>query len=80
MSCAYGFALAPAAHASSCLIGGDGGGERGVTGRHGHHRDSCEDLVSKGEEKLGIRKVRLGLSRNSHEGFSNGTLFERVPQ
>lgn len=60
--------------------GGMGGGERGVTGRHGHHRDSCEDLVSKGEEKLGIRKVRLGLSRNSHEGFSNGTLFERVPQ
>ncbi|KAK2534150.1 hypothetical protein Q9233_004333 [Columba guinea] len=28
----------------------------GKSGRHCHHRDSNEDLVSKGEEKLGIRK------------------------
>lgn len=33
--------------------------------RHCHYRDSCKDSVSKGEEKLGIGKVRLGLSFNS---------------
>ncbi|XP_009958858.1 PREDICTED: orofacial cleft 1 candidate gene 1 protein [Leptosomus discolor] len=48
VSGADGFALAPDVHASSHLIGGPG--------RHCHHRDSNEDSVSKGEEKLEIRK------------------------
>ncbi|XP_068864233.1 orofacial cleft 1 candidate gene 1 protein homolog isoform X2 [Aphelocoma coerulescens] len=47
-SIADGFALAPDVCASSHLIGG--------CGRHCHHRDSKEDSVSKGEEKLGSRK------------------------
>lgn len=46
--------------------------------RHHHHRDSHEDSVSKGEEKLGIRKVSLGLPLNSCEGFKNNTVFERM--
>lgn len=55
----------------------------GESGRHSHHRDSNADLVSKDEEKLGIRKVRLGLSLNSHEGFKSYNIlkiFERIPQ
>lgn len=63
VSGADGFPLAPDTCASSHLIAGG-------PGRHCHHRDSNEDSVSKGEEKLGIRKVRrLGLSLNSHEEF-----------
>lgn len=49
-------------------------------GCHCHHRDSNKDLVSKGEEKLGIRKVRLSLSLNSHDGFKNDAIFEKMPQ
>lgn len=61
VSGADSLALTPATMPASSSLWG--------LGRHCHHRDSCEDSVSKDEEKLGIGKVRLGLSFNSCEGF-----------
>lgn len=61
VSGADSLALAPATMPAADLL----------PGRHCHHRDSSEDSVSKGEEKLGIRKVRLSLSFDSCEGFQN---------
>uniref|UniRef100_A0A8C2U2G5 Orofacial cleft 1 candidate gene 1 protein homolog n=2 Tax=Coturnix japonica TaxID=93934 RepID=A0A8C2U2G5_COTJA len=51
VSGADSLALAPATMPAAGLL----------LGRHCHHRDSSEDLVSKGEEKLGIRKAGEGL-------------------